>query len=211
MKTCFSECPGSSYRGLHACTHLKWELTFPSISNWMCTSNRQLHMNMAVCDHCTMNPDLSWGLVNASVSSLRTSSYDHKRQASICQHKELNCHTIQLCQAKSIRTWPELIACCLLHTTQQRIALPFNNTIWTCRLRGDSILDEARELLFVSLLILLHQITHVLWHVDAHDVLAVDLCIELFTFWVISRETLGAGGIGKKMLKILNELLVGKL
>lgn len=64
----------------------------------------------------------------------------------------------------------------------------------TCRVWGDSILDEAGELLFVSLLILLHQVAHVLGHVDAHDVLAVDLCVELLALWIIPREALGAGG-----------------
>ncbi len=63
----------------------------------------------------------------------------------------------------------------------------------TCRIRGDSILDEAGELLLVSLLILLHQVAHVLRHIDAHDVFAVDLSVELFALWIIPREALGAG------------------
>lgn len=63
----------------------------------------------------------------------------------------------------------------------------------TCRVGGDSILDEAGELLFVSLLILLHQVAHVLRHVDAHDVLAVDFRVELLALWIIPREALGAG------------------
>lgn len=64
----------------------------------------------------------------------------------------------------------------------------------TCRVGGDSILDEAGELLFVSVLILLHQVAHVLRHVDAHDVLAVDFRVELLALWIIPREALGAGG-----------------
>ncbi len=58
----------------------------------------------------------------------------------------------------------------------------------TCRIRGDSILDEARELLLVSLLILLHQVAHVLGHIDAHDVFAVDLSVELFALCVVTGE-----------------------
>lgn len=70
----------------------------------------------------------------------------------------------------------------------------------TCRAGGDSILDEAGELFFVSVLILLHQVAHVLGNVDAHNVLAMDLCVEFFTLWVISREALGAGGGNKKVV-----------
>lgn len=58
----------------------------------------------------------------------------------------------------------------------------------------DSVLDEARELFLVGLFILLHQVFHVLRDVQAHDVLAVDLCIELLAFSVIARETFGAKG-----------------
>ena len=64
----------------------------------------------------------------------------------------------------------------------------------TCRIGGDAILDEAGELLLVSILVILHQEAHVLWHVDAHDVLAVDLSVELLALWIITREALGAGG-----------------
>lgn len=64
----------------------------------------------------------------------------------------------------------------------------------TCRISGDSVLDEARELLLESVLVLFLQVAHVLWHVDAHDVLAVDLCVELLALWIIPREALGAEG-----------------
>lgn len=57
---------------------------------------------------------------------------------------------------------------------------------------GDTILDEARELFLIGLLILLHQKTHVFRHVQAQDVFTVDLCIELFALRVITRETFGA-------------------
>lgn len=63
----------------------------------------------------------------------------------------------------------------------------------TCRLRGDSVLDEAGELLLVSVFVLLHQVAHVLRHVDAHDVLAVDLSVKLFALRIVAREALGAG------------------
>lgn len=64
----------------------------------------------------------------------------------------------------------------------------------TCHFRGDAVLDEARELLLVGFLVLLHQVAHVLGHVDAHDVLAVNLSVELLALWIIPREALGAGG-----------------
>uniref|UniRef100_A0A0E9XCW7 Uncharacterized protein n=1 Tax=Anguilla anguilla TaxID=7936 RepID=A0A0E9XCW7_ANGAN len=57
---------------------------------------------------------------------------------------------------------------------------------------GDAVLDEAGELLLVGVLVLLHQVAHVLGHVDAHDVLAVDVRVELLAFGVVAREALGA-------------------
>lgn len=62
----------------------------------------------------------------------------------------------------------------------------------THRFRGHAVLDEARELLLVRLLVILHQHTHILGHVDAQDVLAVDLGGELFALGVEAREALGA-------------------
>lgn len=67
----------------------------------------------------------------------------------------------------------------------------------TYRFWGDSVLDEAGELPLVSLLILLHQKAHVLGHVQAHDVLTVDLCVELLALCIIAREALGTGRGGK--------------
>lgn len=64
----------------------------------------------------------------------------------------------------------------------------------TCRIGSDSVLDEAGELLLVRILVLLHQVAHVLRHVDAHDVLAVDLGVKLLALSIIARETLGAEG-----------------
>ena len=63
----------------------------------------------------------------------------------------------------------------------------------TYHIRGDSVLDEAGELLLVGVLVFLHQVAHVLGHVDAHDVLAVNLSVELLALCVVTRETLGAG------------------
>lgn len=57
---------------------------------------------------------------------------------------------------------------------------------------GDAVLDEASKLFLVSFLILLHQEPHVLGHVQAQNVLAVDLSVELFAFRIIARESLGA-------------------
>lgn len=57
-------------------------------------------------------------------------------------------------------------------------------------------------MLFVSLLIFLHQVAHVLGHVDAHDVLAVDLCVKLLALGIIPREALGAGRKKKKKKKL---------
>lgn len=64
----------------------------------------------------------------------------------------------------------------------------------TCRIRSDSILDETGELLLVRILVLLHQVAHVLRHVDAHDVLAVDVSVKLFALGIVAGETLGAEG-----------------
>lgn len=57
-------------------------------------------------------------------------------------------------------------------------------------IRSYSILDEAGELLFVCVLVLLHQVAHVLRHVDTHDVFAMGLGIKLLALGVVSRETL---------------------
>ncbi len=62
----------------------------------------------------------------------------------------------------------------------------------TYGIRGNAVLDEARELFLVGVLILLHQVSHVFRDVQAQDVLAVNLCIELLALGVITRETLGA-------------------
>lgn len=62
----------------------------------------------------------------------------------------------------------------------------------TRHIMGDSVLDEARELLLVGIFVVLHQVFHVLGHIDAHDVLAMDLSVELFALRIISREALSA-------------------
>lgn len=54
--------------------------------------------------------------------------------------------------------------------------------------------DELRELLLVSFFIVVHQLTHVVSDVQAHDVLAVDLSIEFLGFGIVTRETFGAVG-----------------
>lgn len=62
----------------------------------------------------------------------------------------------------------------------------------TYTVRGDAVLDEARKLFLVSFLIILHQEPHVFRHIQAQNVFAVDLCVELFALRIIARETLGA-------------------
>lgn len=52
----------------------------------------------------------------------------------------------------------------------------------------DSVLDEAGELFLVGLLVLLHQVRHVVGHVHAHDVFPVHVCVELFTLCVVAGE-----------------------
>ncbi len=52
----------------------------------------------------------------------------------------------------------------------------------------DPILDEARELFLVGLLVLLHQVRHVVGHVHAHDVFPMHLCVELFALCVVTGE-----------------------
>ena len=56
------------------------------------------------------------------------------------------------------------------------------------------MLDELRELLLVSFLIFIHQLTHVVSNVQAHDVLAVDLSIEFLGLGIVARETFRAVG-----------------
>lgn len=56
----------------------------------------------------------------------------------------------------------------------------------------NTVFDESRELLFVAFLILLNQESHVLCNVQAQDVFAVDLCIELLALSIIPWEPLGA-------------------
>lgn len=52
----------------------------------------------------------------------------------------------------------------------------------------DSVLDEARELFLVGILVLLHQVRHVVCHIHAHDVFPMHLRVELFTLWVVAGE-----------------------
>lgn len=54
------------------------------------------------------------------------------------------------------------------------------------------VLYVLGELFLVGIFILLHQVPHVIGHILAHDVLAVNLSIELFAFRVVARETFGA-------------------
>ena len=44
---------------------------------------------------------------------------------------------------------------------------------------NDAVLDELRELLLVGLFIFVHQLTHVIGNVQAHDVFAVNLGVEI--------------------------------
>lgn len=57
----------------------------------------------------------------------------------------------------------------------------------------DAILDEAGELFLVRLLVLLHQVGHVVGHIHAHDVFAMHFCVELFALCVITGEALQTG------------------
>lgn len=57
------------------------------------------------------------------------------------------------------------------------------------RVWSDSVLDEARELFLVGVLVLLHQVGHVVGHVHAHDVFPMHLCVELFTLCVVAGKT----------------------
>lgn len=54
--------------------------------------------------------------------------------------------------------------------------------------------DELRKLLFVSFFILIQQLAHVVGNMGAHDVLAVNLGIELLRFGIVTRKTFGAMG-----------------
>lgn len=70
------------------------------------------------------------------------------------------------------------------------------------------VLYVLGELFFVSIFILLHQVTHIICNVLAHDMLAVNLCIEFFAFRVITRETFGTV---KQQLQSRKDLLPNAL
>ena len=53
----------------------------------------------------------------------------------------------------------------------------------------DAELDVLRELSSVGFVILLRQGSHVVGDVSAHDVLAVDISVELFAVGVVAGET----------------------
>lgn len=57
----------------------------------------------------------------------------------------------------------------------------------------DAVLDEAGELFLVRLLVLLHQVGHVVGHIHAQDVFAVHFRVELFALCIITREALQTG------------------
>lgn len=71
------------------------------------------------------------------------------------------------------------------------------------RVWSDAVLNEARELFLVGVLILLHQVRHVVGHVHAHDMFAVNLCVELFALCIITGEALetARGGRGSSDLR----------
>jgi len=59
------------------------------------------------------------------------------------------------------------------------------------RISCEAVLDELRELLLVSILIILEEMPHVVGNVDTEDVLAVNLGVELLGFIIVARESLG--------------------
>lgn len=56
----------------------------------------------------------------------------------------------------------------------------------------DAMLDVLRELPLISFFIIVHQLAHVVSHMQAHDVFTVDFSIEFLGFGIVSRESLGA-------------------
>ena len=54
------------------------------------------------------------------------------------------------------------------------------------------MLDELRELLLVSFLIFVRQLTHVIGNVGTHDVLTVNFSVEILGFRIVAGETFGA-------------------
>lgn len=62
------------------------------------------------------------------------------------------------------------------------------------RFCGDAILDKAGELLLVGIFVVLHEQAHVLRDVQAQDVFAVDLSVELLALGVVTGEALSAAG-----------------
>merc|ERR1740123_1193592 len=64
------------------------------------------------------------------------------------------------------------------------------------RIGGDTELDVPGELPLVSLLVLIHEVLHVICDVEPHDVLAVNVSVQGGTFSVISGESLlGVGDV----------------
>jgi len=71
----------------------------------------------------------------------------------------------------------------------------FLNLFW-----GNVVLDEARELSLVSLIVILLQITHVVSYVLAKDVLTVYICIKTFALSIKSWEaTVAVGDINSSI------------
>merc|ERR1740123_1031813 len=64
------------------------------------------------------------------------------------------------------------------------------------RIGGDTELDVPGELPLVSLLVLIHEVLHVISDVDPHDVLAMHISVQGGTFGVVSGESLlGVGDV----------------
>lgn len=57
----------------------------------------------------------------------------------------------------------------------------------------DSIFDEARELFLVRVLVLFHQVRHVVSHIHAHDVFPMHLCVKLLALRIVAGEAFYTG------------------
>lgn len=98
------------------------------------------------------------------------------------QHKPHSYFTLSRFFALLRNPYTRLITSLLMCKSQKDRSYPIRCYI---------VLYVLGELFFVSIFIFLHQVTHIICNILAHDMLAVNLCIEFFAFWVITRETLG--------------------
>lgn len=66
---------------------------------------------------------------------------------------------------------------------------------------GDPVLDEPREVSLVFLLVLLHQVPHVVGHMTAVEAFPESVSVQFLVLRVITNESLRTGGRRVKTMK----------